>query len=147
MLTQLQSDMKDAMRARDKQRRDTIRLIIAEVKKERIAKGSDLEEKDFIALLSREAKKRREAIDGFRKGGREEQAQKEEAELAVIKTYLPEELSEDKVKEMIAGIIAEVGAASPKDMGKVMGKLSGQIKGRFDGKAASGLVRAALQAL
>lgn len=144
MLEQLKEELKDAMRSRDTVRRDTIRLMMAEFKKARIAKGEDLTEADNMTVLTREAKKRREAIEAFRKGGRDELADKEEAELAVIKTYLPQPYSEDEVKALIAEIISATGASTMRDMGKVMGQLSGKIKGRFDGKAASGLVRAAL---
>lgn len=144
MLEQLKEELKDAMRSKDTVRRDTIRLLMAEFKKARIAKGEDLTEADNMTVLTREAKKRREAIEAFRKGGRDELADKEEAELAVIKTYLPQPYSEDEVKALIAEIISATGASTMRDMGKVMGQLSGKIKGRFDGKAASGLVRAAL---
>lgn len=144
MLEQLKEELKDAMRSKDTVRRDTIRLLMAEFKKARIAKGEDLTEADNMTVLTREAKKRREAIEAFSKGGRDELADKEEAELAVIKTYLPQPYSEDEVKALIAEIISATGASTMRDMGKVMGQLSGKIKGRFDGKAASGLVRAAL---
>lgn len=144
MLEQLKEELKDAMRSKDNNRRDTIRLLMAEFKKARIAKGEDLTEADNMTVLTREAKKRREAIEAFRKGGRDELADKEEAELAVIKTYLPQPYTEDEVKALIAEIISTTGASTMRDMGKVMGQLSGKIKGRFDGKAASGLVRAAL---
>lgn len=147
MLDRLTEDMKSAMRAKDTMRRDTVRLLIAAIKRERIDKGKDLTDADYITVLSREAKMRREAIESYRAAGRDEQADQEQGELDVIQIYLPQPLEEGEVKEKIAAIIASVGAQSPKDMGKVMGQLSGQIKGRFDGKAASDLVRQALQAL
>ena len=147
MLERLTEDMKAAMRSGETVRRDTVRLLIAAVKKERIDKCRELTEADEIDVLTREAKRRREAIEGYTAANRADLADKEASELVVIQSYLPQAMSAEEVQGLIAQIIPQVGAQSPKDMGKVMGQLTGQIKGRFDGKQASELVKAALQAL
>lgn len=138
------SDLKTAMKARDKTRVGTLRMIVAAAKNEKIKKGGELSQDDFIGLLTREAKKRREASEQFRSGGRDEMADKEDAELLVIQDYLPKAMSEDDVRAIIAELVAQTGASGMKEMGKVMGPLMGKIRGRFDGKKASALVREAL---
>jgi uncharacterized protein YqeY len=145
----LNEDLKDAMRAGETDRRDTIRLVIAELKKARLDKPKDavFTPEEELAVLTREVKKRKESIEVYRKGEREDLAAKEETELAIIKTYLPEELTREKVVQLVKDIIAQVGAQSLKDLGKVMGPLSPQIKGRFDGKQATDIVKEQLQAL
>lgn len=138
------NDLKAAMKARDKTRTGTLRMIIAAAKNEQIQKGGALSEDDFIDLLTRQAKQRREAADQFRAGDRAQMADQEEAELAVIQDYLPRAMTEDEVRDIIASLVAQTGASGARDMGKVMGPLMVAIRGRFDGKKASGLVRAAL---
>lgn len=138
------SDLKTAMKARDKTRVGTLRMIVAAAKNEKIKKGGELSQDDFIGLLTREAKKRREASEQFRSGGRDEMADKEDAELLVIQDYLPKAMSEDDVRAIIAELVAQTSASGMKEMGKVMGPLMGKIRGRFDGKKASALVREAL---
>jgi uncharacterized protein len=140
----LKNDLKVAMKARDKTRVSTLRMIISTAQNEQIAKGSELTAEDFVTLLTRQAKQRRESAEQFRAGDREEMAAQEEAELLVIQDYLPKQMSEDEVKALIAELIATTGAEGPRGMGKVMGPLSGKIKGKFDGKRASALVREAL---
>lgn len=141
MLAQLKEDMKAAMRARAKVRLGTIRMLIAEVQKAQIAKMGDLDEQENIKLLTREAKKRRDAADLYRQGERVELAEKEEAELAIIEEYLPQAMGADEVRALVIGIIEQVKPESLRDMGKVMGPLMPQISGRFDGKATSAIVR------
>ena len=144
MQARLKEDLKAAMRSGDKLRRDTIRLLMAEFKKAQIAKGGELSDEENMTLLTREAKKRREAAEAYRKGDRTDLAEKEEGELLVVEAYLPQQLSEDEVKGIIAEIVAAVQPQGPRDMGKVMGQLMPKIRGRFDGKAASALVKASL---
>lgn len=136
----MQSDMKVAMKARDSQRLEAIRLIISSVKNRAIDLQRDLTEEEILAVLSTEAKKRREASQAYRDGDRNELADKEDAELAVIQDYLPEQLSEDDVAALVDEAIAATGAATKADMGKVMGKIMGKIKGRFDGAKAKDIV-------
>ena len=140
----LQADMKTAMRAKDRERLSTLRMIISTLKNKRIELQKDLTEDDILSVLSTETKKRREAADAYRKGGRDDLAQIEEAELVVIADYLPSQMSDEEVSTLIDGIIAETGAQTKRDMGKVMGKMMPQIKGRFDGARAKDIVMSKL---
>jgi len=141
MLVKLKKDMVVAMRAKEKLRLGTIRMLIAEINKAEIAKRSPLDEAETVTLLTREAKKRREAAELYKEGGRLELAEKEELELLVIQGYLPKAMGGEEVREIVQAIIERVQPQSQKDMGKVMGPLMPQIRGRFDGKAASAIVR------
>ncbi len=141
MLKQLKEDMIAAMRARQKLRLGTIRMVMAAMQKAQIAKKAELDEQECIVLLTREAKKRREAADLYRKGERLELAQKEEDELKVIQGYLPQAISAAQVRTMVKELIERLKPQSQRDMGKIMGGLSPQVRGRFDGKAASAIVR------
>lgn len=136
----LQEDLKDAMRAGDTTRRDTLRLAISALKRARIDAMKDLGDDGEMAVLAREVKQRRESIDEFRKGGREDLVEKEAAELAILQEYLPEQVSEDQVRERARQVIAETGASGPRDMGKVMPVLSAEFKGRADGRVISQIV-------
>ncbi len=138
---QLQSDLKDAMRARDDLRRDTLRFVLSALHNAEIDVRGDLDDDGVIGVLTKQAKQRRESIEEFRKGGREELAVKEEGELEVISGYLPEALSRDDVVAAAKDIIEETGASSMKDIGKVMPALMERLRGRADGKEASEVVR------
>ena len=144
MQNRLREDLKTAMKSRNKVQVNTIRMLLSSIKNEQIRKGGDLSDDDYIGLLTREAKKRREAAHLFREGGRDEMANGEEAEFAIIQTYLPKALDESEVREIIAELVAQTGASQMAEMGKVMGPLMGRIRGKFDGKRASALVREAL---
>ncbi len=144
----LRDDMKAAMRAREKERLGTIRLLLAALKNEQIAaKVDELDDDAALTVTTRQAKQRRESISEYEKGGREDLAAKERAELEIIAVYLPEPMPTDEVEALVKGIIAEVGASSPREMGAVMGKLMPQIKGRFDGKAAQQIVLGLLKSV
>ena len=146
LLDQLQNDMKEAMKAREADRLGTVRLLIADLKTERINKMRDLTGEDEIDFLSRQAKRRRESIESFDGGGRTEMANKERAELAVIETYLPKQLSPDEVLAMAREAIAQAGATSRKDASKVMPLLMPQLKGKFPGKDVKPLLDSLLPA-
>ena len=142
-------DLKTAMKARDQVRLDTLRAIITEMKNMSIAqkgegKSGELSEADEVAVLSRARKQRDESIVAFKNGNRPDLAATEEAQLAVILEYLPKQLTLDEVKDIVAKVIAEVGATSKKDMGKVMGKLMPHVKGRFPGDQVKPVVEALL---
>ena len=143
-LARLKTDMKDAMRAKEADRLNTIRMLLAALKNKQIDVQRDLTEDDIVGVLSTEAKKRREAADSFRQGNRLELAEKEDAELEVIEGYLPQQLSEEEVAAIVDELIAETGASSKRDMGKIMGPLMGRIKGQFDGGRAKDIVMAKL---
>ncbi|MCI0777651.1 MAG: GatB/YqeY domain-containing protein [Chloroflexi bacterium] len=137
----LQSDVKDAMRQGDKQRRDTLRLVLSALHNAEIEARGDLDDDGVLRVLTKEAKQRRESIEEFRKGGREEKAAEEEAELEVISSYLPEALSHEEVLAAAKEVIQESGASSMKDIGKVMPALMQRLRGRADGREASEVVR------
>lgn len=141
---QLQEDLKSAMRAGDTTARDTIRYTMSSLKNARIDKGSDLTAQEAVSVLQRDAKRRQESIDQFRAAGRTDLVDKEEAQLAVLNRYLPEEMSNDEVAALVAEVIAETGATSPKELGKMMPLLIQRAGGRADGKRLNEAARAAL---
>ena len=138
---QLTSDLKEAMRERDNVRRDTLRLVLAALHNAEIAAGGELDEAGVTDVLAKEAKRRRESIEEFRKAGRQDLVDKEEAELAVISSYLPQQLSREEIAEAARQAIQETGASGPKDLGKVMPVLMGRFRGRADGREVNEVVR------
>lgn len=137
----IESAMRDAMRARHAQRTQTLRMAMAAAQNKRIELRRDLTDADMLDVLGRQIKQRRESIEMFRKGGREEKAADEEAEAAILAEFLPEQLSEEEVEGLVRRAIADSGASGPADMGKVMGRLVPETKGRVDGRALSETVR------
>jgi uncharacterized protein YqeY len=139
ILEQVQDDVKTAMKAGKKERVGQLRMIVnALQQEEKEGKG------DEVAALQRERKRRLDAAESLREGGREEQASKEDAEAKLIEGYLPEQLSEEELGELVAAAIEESGASEPKDMGNVMKALMPKVAGRADGKRVSEAVRAKL---
>lgn len=142
---QLRTDLTAAMKARDKARASTLRMVMAAISEAEVAgdTAKELTDEEILTILTREAKKRREAATAFADGGRAEQAEKESAEAAVITEYLPAQLSESEISDLVSKAIAQVGAAGEgmKAMGKVMGVLTPQTKGRADGAAVAAEVR------
>jgi uncharacterized protein YqeY len=143
----LQADTTAAMRSRDELRRDVLRMVQNAIYNAEKARHAPLSEDEIVGVLSREVKTRRESVDAFRRGGREDLATKEEAEIAILQEYLPRPLTEDELRALVDEGIRATGATSPRDLGKVMGWLSPRIRGRADGKVASGLVAEALASL
>ena len=142
---QVQSDVTVAAKARDQQQLSALRLVLDALKKEAKNARGELDEQAEIAVLQRERKRRAEAAEAFRNGGRDEQAQREEAEARVIDRYLPAQLSDGELESLVSEALAESGATSPKEMGKVMSALMPKVAGRADGKRVSELVRSKLQ--
>jgi len=142
----LQNDLTDAMRARDEIRSSTIRMILTSIKNEEVAgkEARELNDAEIITVLSREAKKRREAAEAFDQAGAKDRADQERAEGVVIGEYLPKQLTEDEIKSLIAAAMAETGASTPAQMGLVMKSLQPKITGKADGGLVSSLVKAAL---
>ena len=142
----LQNDLTDAMRARDEIRASTIRMILTSIKNEEVAgkEARKLNDSEIITVLSREAKKRREAAEAFDQAGAKNRADQERAEGVVIGEYLPKQLSEDEIKSLIVAAMAETGASTPAQMGLVMKSLQPKIAGKADGGLVSSLVKAAL---
>jgi len=143
---QLQSDLTEAIRSRNEIVSGTIRMVLTSIRNEEVSGKEErtLADAEIITVLTREAKKRREAADAFADAGRADKAELEKAEGEVIAKYLPAQMSEDDVKKLVAAAIAQSGAAGPGDMGKVMGILKPQVAGKADGGLVSGLVKAAL---
>ena len=142
----LKSDLTEAIRSSNKVVSGTIRMVLTAITNEEVSgkEARVLTEDEIITVLSREAKKRREAADEFAKADRLDRSAEEKAEGEVIARYLPAQLTEEDVKKLIAAAIASTGAAGPGDMGKVMGAIKGQIAGKADGSVVSSLVKAAL---
>jgi uncharacterized protein YqeY len=141
---QLQSDIAVAMRGGDALRRDVLRMAVNAAYNVEKRQGKPLTDDELLAVLTREVKTRRESVEAFRSGAREDLATKEEAEIAILREYLPESLSETEIKGLVDEGILATGAATPRDLGKVMAWLSPRTRGRADGKVVSGLVAAAL---
>jgi uncharacterized protein YqeY len=137
----IESAMRDSMRARDEQRTQTLRMVMAAAHNVKIARARDLTDDEVIDVLTKQVKQRRESIAMFRDAGREERAVAEEAEAAILAEFLPQQLTEDEVESLARAAIAETGATSPVDLGKVMGRVSPQTKGRADGRLVSEVVR------
>lgn len=141
ILDQLNENMKTAMRAKDRESLATIRMIKAAIQNEQINKGSELNEEEEIAIVSREKKQRLESLNEFEKADRLDLVAKLEQELEIVDQYLPEQLTEDEVREIVNETIEEVGAESMQDMGKVMSTIMPKVAGRADGGTINKLVR------
>jgi uncharacterized protein YqeY len=141
LLEQIQHDVKDAMRAGEKQRVHALRLVVNELQKAAKENGAD-----ELEVLQRERKRRFEAAEAYRDGGRTDLAKAEEREAELISAYMPEQLSDEELSAIVGDAVAESGASSPKEMGKVMALVMPQVKGRADGKRVSAAVKEKLTA-
>jgi len=141
LITEIKQQLEAAMREGDAARRDTLRLILSSLQGAEKELQRPLHEDEELQVLQRERKKRLEAAEGFRSGGREEQAEQEEDELEVLEEFMPEPISEDDLESIVDDVIAEVGATSMRDIGRVMADVMPQVAGRADGSAVSQLVR------
>ena len=140
----LQDDTTAAMRSGDSLRRDVLRMAQNSMYNIEKARKVTLSEDEVLGVLTREVKTRRESVEAFRTGGREDLATKEEAEIAILQDYLPQPLTEDELQALVGEGVAATGASNARDLGKVMGWLSPRTRGRADGKVVSGLVAQAL---
>ena len=140
----VQSDIAVAMRGGDGLRRDVLRMVTSAAYNVEKKQGKPLTDDEYLSVLSREVKTRRESVEAFRAGGREDLAAKEEAEIAILGEYLPQALTKDEIAVLVREGIAATGASSARDMGKVMGWLAPRTRGRADGKRVSELVVQAL---
>ena len=140
----IQSDITAAMRSGDELRRDTLRMAESSIYNAEKRDRRTYTDDEVAGLIAREVKTRRELIDAFRKGGRDDLAAKEEAEIGILAAFLPEQLGEAEIAGLVDEAIAATGAAGPRDMGKVMGWLAPRTKGRADGRVVSQAVGAAL---
>jgi uncharacterized protein len=141
LLEQIQGDVKDAMKAGEKERVHALRLVVNELQKAAKENGGD-----EVEVLQRERKRRLEAAEAYRDGGAADRAEAEEREAEIISTYMPEQISEQELNAIVGDAVAESGASSPKEMGKVMALVMPQVKGRADGKRVSAVVKEKLTA-
>jgi uncharacterized protein len=141
LIARLESELTTAMKERETARRDALRLILSSLRAAEKELQRPLSDDEELQVLQRERKRRLESAEAFRGGGREEQAQAEEAELAVLEEFMPAPLSEEELERIVDDAIAEVGATSMRDLGRVMADVMPQIAGRADGSAVSQLVR------
>jgi uncharacterized protein YqeY len=140
----IQEDVKSAMRARERERLSALRLITAAIKQQEVDERIELEDEQVLAVLDKMVKQRRDSLEQYRQAGRDDLAVKEQFELDLIQTYLPEPIAEDELEALIRSTISKVGASTMRDMGAVMGALRGQVQGRADMKAVSQAVRTQL---
>ncbi len=137
----LQDDVKAAMKSRDQLTLDTLRMVLSAIKNKEIEKKADIDDSVISSLISTLVKQRREAAELYRKGDREELAQKEEKEIVLLQAYLPEEISKDEICRIVDDGLKEAGANSLADMGKAMKVVMAKVAGRADGKVVSEVVR------
>ncbi len=142
----IQEDLTTAMKAKDSERMWVLRMVIADLKNLRVEKGagSTLSDEDVLGAIASGVKKRKDSIEQFEKGNREDLAVKERSALAILATYLPQQLGAAEVEAVVASVVAELGATSKKDMGKVMKAVMERVKGRADGKLVNQLVASKL---
>lgn len=138
---QIQSDIKDAMRAKDKIKLTTLRSLISEGKKLAIDSGKDITDNDMATIIAKGIKTRQDSSIQYREAGREDLSDREDQEIEIYRLYQPKQLSEEEITAIVNGVISEVGASSPSDMGKVMGKLMPKVKGKADGSLVNSVVK------
>lgn len=136
----LTDDLKQALRGRDKVRCSVIRLVMAAIKNAEIARQATLNDTDILGIIAKDVRQHQESIDAFRQGNRQDLVAQEEAELAVLKEYLPQQMTREEIIAAARQVIEEVGARGPGDKGKVMPKLIAQLKGRADGREINAVV-------
>jgi uncharacterized protein YqeY len=141
---QIESDLKQAIRAKDTTRRSVIRLVLAAVKNAEIAKQAALDDPDILGVIAKEAKQRHESIEAFKQGSRPDLVAQEEAELEILQAYLPQPASREEITAEAQRIITEVGAQGPQDKGKVMPRLIAKFKGRAEGREINEVVSSLL---
>ncbi|MCB8982400.1 MAG: GatB/YqeY domain-containing protein [Ardenticatenaceae bacterium] len=143
---QLRSDMATAMKQGDTATRDVLRMLLAAVKQAEVDDQTTLDEAGVVNVLTKQAKQRRESIADYEKAGRSDLVEQEQAELAIIETYLPQQMSREEIKALAVQVIADLGVTDIKGMGQVMGKLMPQLKGQADGRMVNEVVRELLTA-
>jgi uncharacterized protein YqeY len=142
------SDLKQAMKAGDAPKRDTLRMLDSMIKNteiEKLKKEEGLNDEEIQAVIGRAIKQRRDSVEQYKSGGREDLAEKEVKEIEILSAYMPEQLGEDKIREIVKAVIAETGAASKADMGKVMGQAMNRLKGQADGNVVKKMAEEELE--
>ena len=143
----LDEDLMDAMRSRDVLRRSVLRLLRSAIQNEEIEKQAALDDDAVVGVLARQAQQRRESIEAFAKGGRQDLVEKEKSELALILEYLPEQMSIEEITRMVQQAIDEVGATGPQDIGKLMGMVMPQVRGKAESREVSSIASKLLKTL
>ena len=141
LLTTLNEDMKQAMRAKDKETLQVIRMLKASIQNEQIKKGQDLNDEEELTVLSREMKQRRDSLTEFEKADRTDLAEKVKKEIVIVENYLPAQLSEEEIRAIVQEAVTNTGATSPKEFGKVMGVVMPKVKGKADGNQVNAIVK------
>lgn len=136
----LTEDLKQAIRSGDTSKRSTIRLLLSAIHNAEIAKKAELDNGDILGIIAKEIRQRRESIEAFKSGNRQDLADTEEAEIAALEIYLPPQMSREEISEAARRVIEEAGARCPDDKGKVMPKLIGELKGKADGREINAVV-------
>lgn len=142
---QLDQDMKLALKNKDKHKLSTIRMLKSAIKKEEIDKKRPLNDDEVLSVIMREVKQRKDSLAEYKEAGRDDLADKEQAEIEMLSAYLPEQMSEEELKSLVQEVIQEVGASSKADMGKVMSAIMPKVKGRADGRLVNQMVQEILQ--
>jgi uncharacterized protein len=141
LILHIEKELKTAMRGRDQERTDTLRLVLSSLRAAEKEVQRPLKDDEELHVLQRERKRRQEAAEAFRSGGRQDRAEKEDRELAIIQEFMPEPIGEEEIEQIIDNAIAETGATSLRDLGRVMADVMPQVAGRADGSTVSQLVR------
>ncbi|MDT2756538.1 GatB/YqeY domain-containing protein [Enterococcus asini] len=145
LLSTLNADMKTAMKAKDKERLAVIRMLKASLQNEEIKVGHELNADEELTILSREMKQRRDSLAEFEKAGREDLSEKVKIEIAIVEKYLPAQLSDEEIRQIVTQAIADTNATSPSEFGKVMGAVMPKVKGKADGNQVNAIVKELLQ--
>lgn len=141
LLEQLNQDLKEAMRAQDQLRKDTIRLVKAAIRNAEVERGRALEEGEILDIIAKQAKLRREALADFERAGRHDLVRQYEGELAILESYLPRQMTREEIARVAHEVIAELGAEGPRSIGPVMREMMQRLRGRADGKLVNEVVR------
>lgn len=141
---QILEDIKSAMKAKERETLSTLRMLQSSIKNEEIANKKDLDDTEIGKIVKKEVKKRKDAIEQYTKGGRQELADKEQSEIKILEKYMPEEMGEEEIKQIIENTIKDINANGPQDMGKVMGVVMPKLDGKADGQIVSKLVKESL---
>ncbi len=145
LLSTLNDDMKTAMKAKDKERLSVIRMLKASLQNEQIKIGHELNDEEELTILSREMKQRRDSLTEFEKAGREDLVEKVKGEIIIVEKYLPQQLTEEEIRQIVSDAIVKTNATSAKEFGKVMGVVMPQVKGKADGNQVNAIVKELLK--
>jgi uncharacterized protein YqeY len=145
LLTTLNDDIKTAMKAKDKETLSVLRMLKTAIQNEQIKAGRDLNGEEELTVLSREMKQRRDSLAEFEKAGRDDLADKAKIEITIVEKYMPEQLSEEEIRQIVQAAIDQTGASSAKEFGKVMGAVMPKVKGKADGNQVNAIVKELLQ--